>query len=219
MSLAKEAYGKFTPQNREQVQQKEPGKGLDLRRFPKVTFRKNRRRWYRNHGPHGPWYFDSSRLGRYNLTAPYGTLYVASTKRGALGERIGPDFDVENGVHPSLLKNRYLSTLTIPFTVKSADFDCDEALMFGVNASIATMTSYNVPQSWAQHLFQAGFGGLLAPLKYTGGRAKSLAVFGAEHGRPDWTHSIHQTETLQSICVEHGFPVWPSPSSHDVVVL
>jgi len=168
---------------RQQPAQQPPSPSLDLAGFPART-RAAGERWYRIHrSDQSPWWFSSDRGGRFDLPAPRGTCYLASSGAAAVRERVGPDLAAHGLVPAGLLHARVVSPLRLEDHVRAADVDSPRAALFRVTRELAVMTPYVVPQAWAAALAAAGFGAILTVLRFSPGRAAGLALFGGAGNR------------------------------------
>ena len=204
--------------SREQVAQQPPADDADLRRFPTRTVRAGAT-WFREHaGGAGPWWFSSSGAGRFDLPAPEGTCYLASSGAAAVRERLGPELAAHGTITMSLLAGRVVSTLGIPADVRSANMNAAAAARFGVTRELPVMVPYDVPQAWAASLAAAGFGGIVAGLRFTPGRTDGLALFGAAGERTDWPRDAHPTSAVD-VAAQLGVHIVAVPRSTDVTVV
>lgn len=160
----------------------------DFARFPRKT-RREAGIWYRQHldrpteTDRGAWYFGSHPPGvigpgRFDLTAPAGTCYLASTQRAAVFECIGPEHADRGWVDAGLLKGRVLSALSLPREVRAADATATRAGDFRVTNELHSGNDYATTQAWAQVFHDVGFGGVNYPLRFSPGPARGLALFG-----------------------------------------
>lgn len=190
----------------------------DLSDFPSKTFPPGRH-WFRQHSPAGPWFFDSSLLGRFNVPTPRGTLYVASTADGAARERIGFDVAASGWVPAGLVEGRVMSTLTLPVTVKAAHLTAEAALQWGVVANeLAATDDYVLTQAWADAFDHAGFDGLWSRLRFTAGQGRGLAVFGAEGAR-SWPVDPHPRLLREVVETDMGLMVVDLPPSSGLTII
>ena len=149
--------------------------------------------WFRQ--PHdrasvdrGAWHFSSypagaEGAGRFDLEEPDGTCYLASTRRAALNELLGPDHTGRGWVDAALLEGRVVSQLPLPAPVRAAATTTARAADFGLTNEIATTDRYDITQAWAEAWNRAGFDGVYAVLRFSPGNARGLALFG-EAGTP-----------------------------------
>jgi hypothetical protein len=132
-----------------------------------------------------PWWFGSDGEGRFDLTRPRGTCYLASTAVAALRERLGIVLGARPVVPASLLDDVVVSTLHLPTELELADVESQDATRFGVTRELETMVPYAVPQAWARAFDTAGFGGVAYGPRFTTGDAVSYGIFG-DAGEADW---------------------------------
>jgi len=161
--------------DREQPAQQPPDPTLDLSSFPTRTLAAGSSWWRQHPGNTGPWWFSSALAGRYDLAAPQGACYLASSAAAAFRERIGPDLAAHRLVPAWLLRDRVISRLSLPAPVRVANVGVAAAAGFGVTRELPVMVPYRIPQAWAAALAAAGFAGLLARLRSSPARAASPA--------------------------------------------
>lgn len=190
----------------------------DLRDFPRKKVPAGRR-WYRQHGTAGPWFFDSSDAGRFNLAPPRGTLYLASTPECAARERIGFDLVALGWVPAGLIENRTMSALELPSEHAVAYLTASDALAWGVVSNeLATTDDYTLAQTWARAFDAAGFDGLWSRLRFTGGQGRGLALFGDEGPRP-WASDPDARPLREVVEIEMKLDVVDPPSSKALTIL
>jgi len=198
------------------VAQQPPAAGTDLRRFPARMIPAGP--WFRQHSASaGAWWF-SSASGRFDLAAPRGTCYLASSGRAAVRERIGPDLAAYGLVPESLLVGRVVSRLRLPGSVRAANADSAAAANFGVTRELPVMVPYVVPQAWAQALDVFGFEALVASLRFTPGRALGVALFGDAGERGDWP-TDPEPAPAAAIAVRMGIRVVATPRSSELTFI
>lgn len=141
--------------------------------------------WFRHHqerpGPdRGAWYFGSVPPGggRFDLPAPHGTCYLATSRAAAIRELIGPEFLGLGWVPSDLLAGRIVSRLRVATSTRVANVSVARAADYGVTSELTSTPDYALTQRWAQTFADAGFGGLRYGLRFTPGRARGLALFG-----------------------------------------
>jgi hypothetical protein len=173
---------------------REPAHGsYDFSKFPRKTHRAASR-WYRQHvdrpmdTDRGAWYFASHTAavvggGRFDLTNPHGTCYLATTEQGAVNECIGPEVAERGWVDADLVEGRVLSTLDLPWEVRAADMTSARAPSFRITNEIHSTGDYQTTQAWAQTLHDNDFGGVHYELRFTPGRSRGLALF-SDGGAP-----------------------------------
>jgi hypothetical protein len=186
--------------------------------------------WFRAHVNHGGpdrgcWWFSSAganpdESGRFDLPAPEGTCYFASTEEAAARERVGTQLRKTAG-RESVLAS-VLATANGPVVVtevtmsavKTANLPVRKADRW-VNRSLWVGTGiYRISQGWAALWRAAGFEGLLYEPRFTGGaRVRALAVFGAA-GRPKPARPTKDSKSLEEVLTAHGVRVvWPPGSA------
>jgi hypothetical protein len=171
-----------TPGGRDRVALRPPSTALAD--FPAKQVEAGRR-WWREHGTAGPWYFAAGTAGRFNLAPPHGTLYLASRPESAARERIGLAQARTGWVPASLVAGRFVSELELPVDVRAAHITHPDAPRRGVVSSeLGTVADYGLTRAWAQAFFDAGLTGLWFLLRFSGHHGRGLAVFGDEGSRP-----------------------------------
>ena len=135
---------------------------------------------------HGPWWF-SSGGGRFDLSPPHGTCYLAATEATAAREVIGPSFVLSGRVPSSLVAGRVVSRLVVDEGLRCALLTSSRTAAFGaVGAELSAAVTYRVSGAWAYALFSAGFGGVWYSPRFSGPDSRALALFGeaGEAARP-----------------------------------
>lgn len=173
---------------REQALRAPDEKAHDFKRFPKKTHRAGTILWRQHNdrpgeADRGAWYFASHAdgdvgEGRFDLTVPDGTCYLATTARGAVNECIGPEYFNRGWVDADLVNGRILSALPLPTDVSSANMTSARAADFRVTNEVHSTGDYATTQAWAQMLRAAGHGGVHYELRFSTGTARGLALFG-----------------------------------------
>ena len=158
-----------------------------------------------------PWWFGSTMSGRFDLALPNGTCYAAEEALAALLEVIGP-----GPVTQEFVSSRRLRKLSVPQAWRLADSCARRASKFGVTAEIGTLLPYDLPQAWAQHLHQAGFGGIAYWLRHDPARSRGYAFFGKAGGRPRWRRGRERAiagSLMKRLSDEYGVKVLRLPRS------
>lgn len=190
----------------------------DLTGFPRKVVDAGRR-WWRNHGPLGPWFFGSGPHGRFDLDSPGGTLYLASSAECATRERIGFDQVRAGFVTASEVADRYLSEVTLPTAVDAAHTTSADGLRWGVVAlELAGTDDYTLTRAWAGAFAAAGFGGLWTLLRFSGPHGRGLVVFGDE-GPRSWPVPATSTPLREFVETTMGLRVVDPPHSSGLTVL
>ena len=193
-------------------------------------------RWFRSHVDRGGrdrgcWWFssvspgdDPDAHGRFDLPAPHGTCYFASTEEAAARERVGTQLRSVAGSESVLAS--VLTTRTGPVTVTETEVPTFDAANLAVkpaqrwiNRSLSVGTGiYAVTQAWAEAFRVAGFEGLVHAPRFTGGtRVRTLAVFGRA-GRPRPVPTVVGTHALRDVLAAHGVRVVDPPRSAPTVL-
>jgi len=194
---------------------------FDFSRFPRRSLRASTH-WYRQHRAregkdHGAWYFSSHAAGeegdgRFDLAVPDGTCYLSSTARGAINELIGPDAAERGWVNSELVAGRVVSRLPLPRDVRVANVSAERAADFRITRELVTTVDYGLTQQWAAGLAAAGFGGILADLRFTPGTPKGLALFGsAGVPEPPW-QGDPDARPVRPLVESYGIEVVDPPS-------
>lgn len=134
-----------------------------------------------------PWWF-SSGGGRFDLPAPRGTCYLASSALVAVRERLGPVLAARAVVPAGALDGVVVSRLATArvrdagderASLRLANVRVAGAADFGVTRELESMTPYDVPVRWAVGFDAAGFDGVWYGPRFSPGAAGAIAVFGA----------------------------------------
>ena len=134
----------------------------------------------------GPWWFSSDGGGRFDLTPPRGTCYLAYDELTAIRETVGQALAATGIISDEFAAERQLSTLTVPHNHRLADTCADTAADFGSTTELVTMTPYAVPQEWAAKFAATTFAGLQYQTWFTTGpNPNAVSLFG-NAGEADW---------------------------------
>lgn len=161
-----------------------------------------------------PWWFSSDGAGRFDLSSPHGSCYVADDDLTALLEVLGPT--LAGGVVASdSLDSRRLRTLRLPNDTATADTTSRRAVGFGVTAEIGTSVAYDCSRRWAAALHAAGFDGVRWWPRHDPARAgRAIALFGRAGARRSWPRGRERRidAALRSrLVAECGVRVAPRP--------
>lgn len=127
----------------------------------------------------GPWWFSSDGSGRFDLEAPEGTCYLATSAVAALLEVLGPELAAARAVGADLLAEREVRELRLPRRVRLADTTSRRAVAFGVTAELTTIVPYDLPRAWARALAALGFDGMRSSVRHDPeSRPEGVALFG-----------------------------------------
>ena len=138
---------------------------------------------YRAHlARRSPWWF-SSGGGRFDLSAPRGTCYLASSALVAVRERLGPVLAARAALPVSALEGVVVSRLSLErdgarAPLRLANVRVAAAADYGVTRELESMTPYDVPSRWAVAFDAAGFDGVWYGPRFSPGAAGAVAVFG-----------------------------------------
>jgi len=133
----------------------------------------------------GPWWFASSGGGRFDLTPPRGTCYLAFDELTAIRETVGEALATTGVISEDFAVTRQLSTLAVPHPHRVADTCADAAADYGPTRELSSMTPYAVPQEWAAG-FDAAFAGLRYRTRFTTGPNPNAVALFREAGEADW---------------------------------
>ena len=162
---------------REVPKQLPPSISKDFAQFPRVDL-KSRDVVYRAFADfRQPGWYSSDGSGRFDLSAPRGTLYVADTVKAAVRERLSGMFDAENRVAFTLVNDMAVADLSITAT-GCADLGAEDLDQFGVTRELDTMVPYGIPRQWAHRFASAKMGGIHYGTRSTRGAMNAWAVFG-----------------------------------------
>lgn len=159
----------------------EPG---DLTAYPGIAAAGG----YRAHDKaNGPWWYGSAGSGRFDLTRPNGTCYVASTIEAALRERLGDGLVRGEIVDDALWASTAIARMEPDHRPRNGEplaDSCATAAADFHDAELWTQRPYTVPQRWAEAFNGAGFSGVrYHPRKSTGADTFAEAWF-APAGEP-----------------------------------
>ena len=165
----------------------------------------------------GPWWFSSSSGGgRFDLTPPRGTCYLALDELTAIRETVGAALATTGIISEDFAAVRQLSTLVVPHAHRMADTCADAAADFGLTRELSSMTPYSVPQEWAAAFDAVSFTGLRYQTRFTTGpSANAVALFG-EAGEADWP-TDPSPEPLAVAARRHGLTVARPPRSVRII--
>lgn len=155
-----------------------------------------------------PWFFDTGPEGRFNL-GDAGTCYVAEEPIGAFVEKFGRLLRAGGVIPEPLVDAQQLSRLRPP-KVDIVDLTDPKILgLVGLTAEIHATTDYDLTQSWASALRDAGYAGIRYRARHDPrGQLVSIALFGS--GKPPRSPAkttaipvdlIHEASTTFAITV------------------
>lgn len=154
--------------------------------FPSFVLGSNFGQWWKVHSKdYGPWFFASDEskrppesIGRFDLPAPYGTLYVGDYLGG-----VAPESVRQQGVSPVdsqiAYNNRRLSAMPLGayYGKRIADFTSGAVPRFGAPADVAALPRVEA-RAWGRAAHSGDFSGLLYRLREDPKHRLGLALFG-----------------------------------------
>lgn len=162
---------------------------------------------YRAGHPDGPWWFNGfskidGQTQRFDLRQPHGTCYLATNVETAIREK-GRERLLSTGVIPTGLASEWIIyDLTLPVQVRAADTAHGEAVRFGANRELSTVTNPEISCSWAEAFHAASFDGIAYASRFTSQQGwNALALFG-DSGAHEWPHA-NKRNAVQAM-VEEG---------------
>ncbi|SFA45007.1 RES domain-containing protein [Rhodococcoides kroppenstedtii] len=164
----------------------------------------------------GPWWFSSSGGGRFDLTPPRGTCYLAYDEVTAIRETVGAPLAASGVISAEFAAERQLSALAVPHGHHLADTSSAEAANYGITRELVSMTPYAVPQEWAS-TFDATFDGLQYQTRFTTGPTPNAVALFSGAGESPWPVDL-DPEPLTTAARRHGIAVASAPRSVRVVL-
>lgn len=147
----------------------------DLTHFPAFALRAGEILFRIHRADRGPWWFGSTGAGRFDLSPPRGTCYLAEDPLGAFVEV----FREAHLVPEEAVRRRVQSHLGLPRPLRLADCVARKSRMFGVTAAIHSTSDFALTGAWALGLATAGFDGLRYLLSHDPAqRLVGYALFG-----------------------------------------
>lgn len=134
--------------------------------------------WHRAHATdRGPWWFSHDGSGRFDLTTPHGTCYLASTVEAALRERLGPTLLAAGRIGADEADRTWVSERVVQG--RFADATDQDASRFGATREVGTLTPYDLPRAWAHAFHRAAFDGVRSWPRFSPGAGQyALGLFG-----------------------------------------
>lgn len=157
----------------------------------------------------GPWWFSSSGGGRFDLTPPRGTCYLAYDQLTAIRETVGAPLAATGVISAEFAAARQLSALTVPHDHHLADTSSEKAASYGLTRELVAMTPYAVPQEWAS-TFDATFDGLQYQTRFTTGPTPNAVALFSDAGESPWPVDPNP-EPLTTAARRHGVTVVSPP--------
>lgn len=165
-----------------------------------------------------PWYW-SFGSGRFDLQTPHGTLNAAEEKTGAVLESFSTQLVGRSWVRREEVEKRNLIALPLPYGVDLADLRSSSALKAGVVPGELTGAygDYVQTQSLAAAVFNAGRGGIAAPLRFGSAfRQDGFYLFGLAGVQ---AHPIGDELELEEAIEEIGYAIVDAPRSDAITLL
>jgi hypothetical protein len=189
--------------------------------FPPLHLEPSEPLWRAVKAGNGPWWCGSSEHGRFNLSEPEGTCYLARDEVTAVLEVVGPDR--QGGlISREFIEERRLRKVAVPRPVELADLASRKAARFGVTLEIGTLVPYDLTRAWALRLRQTGVGGLRYLVRHDPSGRDGIALFGAAGGRTSWRRGREtpiSDEVLEALAGETGVTVAPIPNANQLRVI
>ncbi|MCA1008334.1 RES family NAD+ phosphorylase [Rhodococcus hoagii] len=200
---------------REVVALGSPG-NRSLAGFPTWSLTTRRQLWRGHKAENGPWWFASSGRGRFDLTEPRGTCYVAFDARTAIRETVGEVLAGAGVISHEFADERVLSRLRVPARRTLADTCAEAAADYGLTRELCTVTPYEIPQQWATAL-AGSCDGLRYQTRFTTGTAPNAAALFDDAGeRGNWAVD-DAPESFAAAARRGGFTVGSVPRSVRIV--
>jgi hypothetical protein len=187
---------------------------IDVAKVPVFTLKTGAKLHRIHRATDAPWFFNGSRTGRFDLSAPVGTCYLAEHPLGAFVETLR----TLNPIPEPELTRRRLTTVAIDRLAgaRLADITAARALAAGVTAAIATGDPHDYASShaFAASCHAAGLAGIRYRVRHDPSqRLIGIALFGATGG--DAPEPEHGTTPLSPDLIrdaEHrfGYTVLPA---------
>ena len=188
---------------------------VPLRDFPRYRVGTDATLFRAHSASLGPWWFCSDGSGRFDLPAPAGTCYVATSAVAAVRERLGVVLGGATSVPAALLEGVVVSRLRLPRDRSVANLQMSRAADFGVTRELETMVPYTVPQAWARAFAGADLEGVRYAPRFTTGPALAVALF-ADSGDAGWPVDAAPLEAADV----PGAPLaMPAPRRMDLTVV
>jgi hypothetical protein len=164
-----------------------------------------------------PWWFSSDLSGRFDLTAPNGTCYLATDLTSALRERFGHALVRQGVVTFEAAARTVVSTLQVPDARWLANICSPRAAAFrGMTREIGTCPSYRLPQEWAAAFFSSGrHAGIRYQTRFsTSAAANAVALFD-DAGQHHWPVDRSPLGGVQA-CSQAGISAVHRPTRRQV---
>jgi RES domain len=155
----------------------------DLTRFPAFRLLPSQTLVRIHRAERGPWWFGLSGYGRFDLSPPRGTCYLAEDALGAFVEAFQEPGPVIPGI---LILGRRRSMVSVPAPMLLADCTDSRTRRFGLTGEIHSSDDRRQTQAWAEAFARAGFDGIRYFVRHDPAqRQVGFALFGAS-GAVHW---------------------------------
>lgn len=156
----------------------------DLSGFPRHELRRSATLYEIHLVGQSPWWFSSDGSGRFDLSSPRGTCYLAEDPLGSFVEI----FRDVGAVDQADINERRLSPLSVPQSVALADCTSSRARSFGLTAGIHSTEDYAKTQRWARAFAHHAYGGVRYLVSHDPSqRLVGVALFG-DAGQRAWPY-------------------------------
>jgi hypothetical protein len=160
-----------------------PAPSEDLGDFPAHRLQPDQTLFRIHQAVHGPWWFGGGGEGRFDLSRPNGTCYLAESSLGAFVEALRRAGII---IPWATVQERRISLLHVPEPVLLADCTDSRVRRFGLTGEIHTAIDRAVTQRWADALAKAGFRGIRYLVRHDPSqREAGIALFGPR-GEAQW---------------------------------
>lgn len=175
----------------------------------------------RPRGDRGCWWFSSidpgaEPLGRFDLPAPRGTLYVAETAGAAARERCGRFLAAGTPIPVDDVEGRVVSRMTAALS-GLGDLTSPDAAAIGVTAEIHSVDDYSLTTAWSAGADAAGLRGLRYTPRFTPGGEAAFAVFGPAGNEPPAGFDLVDVAPLADVLADLGVMPREPPSTVEAV--
>ena len=162
----------------------------------------------RPRGDRGCWWFASftraaEPFGRFDLSDPRGTCYVAETAGAAARERFGRFLAAGTPIPEDEVYDRVVSRITASLSALG-DLTSPDAAVVGVTGEIHTVDDYRLTATWSAAADAAGFSGLRYTPRFTRGGEAAFAVFGPAGSAPPEGFAVEDVVPLADVLVDMG---------------
>lgn len=188
--------------------------------FPRWRLRKRQTMWRAHTAARSPWWFGSDNTGRFNLSTPHGTCYLATDITTALRERFGPALVAQGLISATAAAETLVSHLNPPKERQLADTTHAQAVRFGLTRELFTIAAdgYELTRRWAAALHAAGAAGIRYQSRFTStARANAFALFDTA-GQHDWLNDPAPIPGTQA-CAAADLTVLALPTRRQVRII